>query len=128
MPYVGVAFFIWVGIFNMSLVAQFWSFANDLYSKEAGDRLFPIIVIGMTAGAPLGSFVAARLFRLGITPQVILQVSAVLLSISVLLYLRINARETMRGGAPENAGAGRRLRPRARQPLPAADRARSSFS
>src|SRR6185295_3752754 len=26
-PYVGVAFFIWVGIFNMSLVAQFWSFA-----------------------------------------------------------------------------------------------------
>src|SRR5512133_919944 len=25
-PFVGVAFFIWVGIFNMSLVAQFWSF------------------------------------------------------------------------------------------------------
>ena len=36
-PYVGVAFFIWVGIFNVSLVAQFWSFANDIYSKEAGD-------------------------------------------------------------------------------------------
>src|SRR6266850_3658583 len=55
-PYVGVAFFIWVGIFNISLVAQFWSFANDIYDKEAGDRLFPIIVMGMTAGAPLGSF------------------------------------------------------------------------
>ena len=41
LPYVGVAFFIWVGIFNMSLVAQFWSFANDIYSKEAGSRLFP---------------------------------------------------------------------------------------
>src|SRR5688572_19600745 len=26
MPLVGVAFFIWVGVFNMSLVAQFWSF------------------------------------------------------------------------------------------------------
>ena len=45
-PYVGVAFFIWVGIFNMSLVAQFWSFANDIYTKDAGDRLFPIIVVG----------------------------------------------------------------------------------
>ena len=56
------------GIFNMSLVAQFWSFANDIYSKEAGDRLFPIIMIGMTAGAPLGSLVAARLFRLGHRP------------------------------------------------------------
>src|SRR6476659_3908124 len=63
-PYVGVAFFIWVGIFNISLVAQFWSFANDIYSKPAGDRLFPIIVIGMTAGAPIGSFVAGHLFRL----------------------------------------------------------------
>ena len=78
-PYVGVAFFIWVGIFNISLIAQFWSFANDIYSKEAGDRLFPIIMIGMTAGAPLGSLVAGHLFGLGFTPQVILQISAVLL-------------------------------------------------
>src|SRR5690349_15408219 len=75
LPYVGVAFFVWVGIFNMSLVAQFWSFATDIYSSEAGDRLFPFIMIGMTAGAPAGSFIAARLFRSGVTPQTILQVS-----------------------------------------------------
>src|SRR6266513_1277307 len=74
-PYVGVAFFIWVGIFNVSLVAQFWSFANDIYSKDAGDRLFPVIMIGMTAGAPLGSLIAGRLFRSGVTPQVILHIS-----------------------------------------------------
>jgi AAA family ATP:ADP antiporter len=91
-PYVGVAFFIWVGVFNMSLVAQFWAYANDIYTKEAGDRLFPMIVIGQTAGAPLGAFVAARLFRHGFTPQVILQISAILLSAGVLLYLVINAR------------------------------------
>ena len=89
-PYVGVVFFIWVGIFNISLVAQFWSFANDIYSKEAGDRLFPLITIGMTAGAPIGSFVAGHLFGLGLTPQVILQISAVLLSGTLLLYLLIN--------------------------------------
>src|SRR4051794_396176 len=98
-PYVGVAFFIWVGIFNMSLVAQFWSFANDIYTKEDGDRLFPIIAIGMTAGAPNGSFVSARLFRAGVAPQAILQISAVLLVASMLLYLRINSRETARATA-----------------------------
>src|SRR5689334_5062982 len=27
-PYVGVAFFVWVGIFSISLIAQFWSFAT----------------------------------------------------------------------------------------------------
>jgi AAA family ATP:ADP antiporter len=92
MPLVGVAFFIWVGIFNISLVAQFWSFANDLYTKEAGTRLFPIVVVGMTAGAPVGSLVAAQLFRTGLSPQVILQVSAVLLVVSAALYLAINRR------------------------------------
>jgi ATP:ADP antiporter, AAA family len=98
--YVGVAFFIWVGIFNISLVAQFWSFANDIYTSEAGDRLFPIIVIGMTAGAPLGSFVSARLFRLGVDPQSILQISAILLSASVFLYLWINRRDERRTSIP----------------------------
>jgi AAA family ATP:ADP antiporter len=97
--YVGVAFFIWVGIFNISLVAQFWSFASDIYNKEAGDRLFPIIVIGMTAGAPLGSYIAGHLFALGATPQAIMQISAALLAVSLLLYLLLNARERRRSAA-----------------------------
>ena len=105
-PFIGVAFFIWVGIFNMSLVAQFWSFANDVYSKEAGSRLFPIIVVGMTAGAPLGSLIAGRLFQLGIQPQAILQVSAVLLCVSMGLYLAINRRVTRGESANEVLPAG----------------------
>jgi AAA family ATP:ADP antiporter len=103
MPYVGVVFFIWVGIFNNSLIAQFWSYANDIFSKEAGDRLFPIITIGMTAGGPLGSFVAARLFGLRVQPQSILQISAVLLLCSLVLYLLVNARETRRTPAASGA-------------------------
>jgi AAA family ATP:ADP antiporter len=92
-PYVGVAFFIWVGVFNMSLVAQFWSFANDIYNKDAGARLFPIIAVGMTAGAPLGSLAAGRLFHSGASPSTILQVAAVLLAASIALYARIDRRE-----------------------------------
>jgi ATP:ADP antiporter, AAA family len=100
-PYIGVAFFIWVGIFNVSLVAQFWSFANDIYRKDAGERLFPIIVIGMTAGAPVGSFIAGHLFRSGVTPNLILQISAALLFVSVLVYLWINSRHDDRAEVPE---------------------------
>ena len=108
-PYVGVLFFIWVGIFSVSLIAQFWSYANDIYTKEAGDRLFPIITIGMTAGAPLGPLLAGQLFGGGVAPQLILQVSAVLLLASLLPYVLINARETRRAasrGAPLAAGGG----------------------
>ena len=111
-PYVGVAFFIWVGIFNVSLIAQFWSFANDLYTKEAGARLFPIVVVGMTAGAPLGSFIAARLFHAAFAPQVILQIAAALLTVSACIYMWINSREARRAPAPramESAAGGFRL-------------------
>ena len=100
-PYVGVAFFIWVGIFNISLVAQFWSFANDIYTKDAADRLFPVIVIGMTAGAPLGSFVAGRLFGLGIAPQAILQIAAALLVPSIGFYLWMHGRDSRSAEARE---------------------------
>ncbi len=102
-PYVGVAFFIWVGIFNMSLVAQFWAYANDIYTKDAGDRLFPMIVIGQTAGAPLGAFVAGHLFQAQFTPQAILQISALLLLVSVGVYLVINSRVTRRARSHEQA-------------------------
>jgi AAA family ATP:ADP antiporter len=105
-PYVGVAFFIWVGIFNISLVAQFWSFANDIYDRDAGNRLFPVIVIGMTAGAPLGSLVAGRLFALGISPQAILQIAALLLGASAVLYLQINRRASTHHAAAERLPGG----------------------
>ncbi len=108
-PLVGVAFFIWVGIFNISLVAQFWSFANDIYRRDAADRLFPIIMVGMTAGAPLGSFVAARLFRTGLAPEVILQVSAALLAVSVATYALVHRRVAVSApaaSAPLGSGDG----------------------
>ena len=33
-PYVRVGYYIWVGIFSLSVIAQFWSLANDLYAEE----------------------------------------------------------------------------------------------
>jgi ATP:ADP antiporter, AAA family len=111
-PYIGVAFFIWVGIFNISLIAQFWSYANDIYTTEVGSRLFPIITMGMTAGAPLGSYISGHLFGLGLAPQIILQLSAGLLLVSLLLYLVINRDGTSKAAAPNEAlarGGGFRL-------------------
>jgi AAA family ATP:ADP antiporter len=55
---VGVPFFLWLGIFSMMVIAQFWSLANELFSEEQGKRLFPIIAIGGTLGAIAGSYAA----------------------------------------------------------------------
>jgi AAA family ATP:ADP antiporter len=96
-PYLGFAFYIWVGIFSLASIAQFWAYANDLYSKPVGDRLFPIIAIGATAGSPVGSWIGQKLFEAGMDPYHILHVTVVILVVHLLLYPIVNRRETGRG-------------------------------
>ncbi|MFA9561849.1 MAG: NTP/NDP exchange transporter [Nitrospirota bacterium] len=57
----GIAFFVWVGIFSLVVVAQFWGFANDLYTEDQGKRLFPIIAFGATFGGFCGSSITGWL-------------------------------------------------------------------
>ena len=85
-PYIGIAFFIWVGIFSLSVIAQFWSLANDIYTEDQGKRLFPVIAIGATLGSPVGSYLASYLFESGLAAQNILHISAGLLVVSMLIY------------------------------------------
>ncbi len=56
---VGLPFFVWLGLVSVFLVAQFWSYANDLYSEEQGKRLFAIIAVGGSLGAIFGPKIAA---------------------------------------------------------------------
>ena len=89
---VGVPFFLWVGIFNLMIVAQFWSFANDLYTKDQGERLFPIVAFGASLGAVGGSLLTNRLIPLVGVPQLLL-VAAGLLALAAMLSNRVDARE-----------------------------------
>jgi AAA family ATP:ADP antiporter len=61
--HIGIVYFIWVGIFNVMVIAQFWAFANDLYTPEQGKRLFPLIGVGSSLGAWVGSLRAGTLVR-----------------------------------------------------------------
>ena len=49
--HIGIVYFLWVGIFNVMVIAQFWAFATDLYTQEQGKRLFPLIGVGSSLGA-----------------------------------------------------------------------------
>jgi len=48
-PHLGFIFFVWVGIFSLTTIAQFWSYANEIYARADGERLFPLIAIGSAA-------------------------------------------------------------------------------
>jgi len=88
--HIGVYFYIWVGIFSLSIIAQFWSYANDTYSKQAGNRLFPIIAIGSTLGSPIGAWLAARMFEAHLAPPNMLYLAAALLLATAVLFLLVD--------------------------------------
>jgi len=91
----GLAFYLWAGVFNMLSVAQFWSFAADVYTEEQGKRLFAILGIGSTVGAVAGSGVAALLVRpVGVYGMMI--AAAFFLLVSLGLTVVVHRREAKR--------------------------------
>ncbi|MCC6850170.1 MAG: hypothetical protein IT294_16865 [Deltaproteobacteria bacterium] len=64
-PGLGIAFYLWVGMFGVFVVAQFWAFATDLYGDDRGRRLLPLVAIGGTSGAAAGSWLHDALAGLG---------------------------------------------------------------
>jgi AAA family ATP:ADP antiporter len=92
---IGVAFYIWIGVFNMVAVAQFWAFANDLYSNERGKRLFPLVGIGASLGALVGAGLTAFFFE-GIGPYTLMLIAAFGLIVPVALTIVVHNREGRR--------------------------------
>jgi len=99
-PHLGFVFFVWVGIFSLTTIAQFWSYANEIYTRPEGDRLFPLIAIGSTAGAPLGAAAAARMFGHGRSPFLMMEIAAVVLLLHLALYRVVAARMAAKAGRP----------------------------
>lgn len=104
---VGIAFFIWIGCFNVLIIAQFWSVANDLHDRESGERLFPLIAVGSALGALAGSRASGLLYpHLGASGIMLL--AAVLLVGTIALTARVEAhtpRSRPRGPVARTGGA-----------------------
>ena len=101
LPLSGIVFYLWVGMFGVFVVAQFWAFAADLYDDSRGRRLLPMIAIGATAGAAGGAWIAETLVRTGIVPTEHLLLAATIpLGLSILLTRIVDRREGGGGGGP----------------------------
>jgi ATP:ADP antiporter, AAA family len=92
---VGIIFFLWVGVFNLMIVAQFWSFANDVYTKEQGERLFAIVAFGGSLGAVVGAGLTGRLIPIVGVPELLL-VAAGLLVLAAVISNLVDSRERYR--------------------------------
>ncbi|AKE51566.1 ATP translocase [Kangiella geojedonensis] len=80
---IGIAFYIWLGVYSVIMVALFWAFCADCFNAMSGKRLFAVIAVGGTSGAWVGAKLGGFLFPLvGVT-------GVMLISASLLLCLNI---------------------------------------
>jgi len=96
---IGIVYFLWVGIFNVMVIAQFWALAADLYTEQQGKRLFPLIGVGSSLGAWVGSVRAGSLVGTA-GPSRLLLGGAVILVVCVVLA-RLAERATRRDARAE---------------------------
>ena len=110
--HVGVPYFLWLGIFNLMVIAQFWAFATDIYTPEQGRRLFPLIGVGSSLGAWIGSVRAGQVVttlgteRLLVAGAIILVICAFLARLAYHARPRREAAAEAAGDKPLEAGSG----------------------
>jgi ATP:ADP antiporter, AAA family len=112
-PYLGLVFYLWFGVFNLLAIVQFWSFAADVYSDEGGRRLFPAIAVGATAGSATGAWLTQALIRseLFSTYSLLLMAAAALLgSLALLVFAESRGAEPASAAEPDSADRSGALR------------------
>jgi len=86
----GSVFFVWVSVFNLFVVAVFWSFMADIFDAEQAHRLFPVIALGGAAGAITGPALTRGVVHLIDVPG-LLMLSAALLGFALLCIAHLLA-------------------------------------
>ncbi|MDC0434562.1 hypothetical protein OAM69_02855 [bacterium] len=90
----GIIYYLWVGMFSVFVIAQFWTFCADIYTDERGKRMLPFIAIGATSGAAVGSWLVDVLVGSELLPtEALLIVAIVPLLISIYLIRKVEQRE-----------------------------------
>jgi AAA family ATP:ADP antiporter len=114
-PGSALAFYIWVSIFGLFVVAQFWTFAADIYTDERGRRLMPMIAIGATGGAAFGSSVVTPMIKQAEAgADVLLLAALVPLALSIALTRFVDSRED--GGATKEPAGKAKTPPAEKKP------------
>ncbi|HEX7082286.1 MAG TPA: hypothetical protein VF329_14860 [Gammaproteobacteria bacterium] len=106
---VSFAYYVWVGVFGVTILAQLWAHAAHAFNLEAGQRLFPLIMAGAAVGALVGPRLSGVLFP-WLGPWNLMLVAVVLLAITLPLVERsanaVPPQSGRREQAPSAAGRG----------------------
>jgi len=81
---IAFAFFVWVSIYGVMVIAQMWAFAADSFNLKSGQRLFPVIMVGANLGALVGAK-SAQLAVAALTPVGLMLVATLALTATLFV-------------------------------------------
>ncbi len=96
-------YFVWVSVFNLFVVATFWSLMADVFTREQAGRLFGFIWAGASTGGLIGPAIDNRL-AVPVGAINLLPISAALLLLSLVFMTQV-IRWQRRQSAPQTSGA-----------------------
>jgi AAA family ATP:ADP antiporter len=104
-------YFVWVSVFNLFVVAAFWSLMADVFTREQAGRVFGFIWAGASTGGLIGPLVAREL-AVPLGAINLLPISAALLLLSLAFMSRVIRWQRVRGptvsaASPDAAQAAR---------------------
>ena len=98
-------YFVWVSVFNLFVVAAFWSLMADVFTREQAGRVFGFIWAGASTGGLIGPSIAHEL-AVPLGAINLLPISAVLLALSLVFMSQVIAWQRRHGaGATATRGA-----------------------
>lgn len=90
----GVGFYVFIDIFSVVLIEQFWSLTNSVHSRKQGRRWYGVIASGGLVGGVAGGFAAGSLVsRYGIASE-----DLVLIASAVFALMWVLTTTLARGG------------------------------
>ena len=110
LPSVAFGYYLWTDVFGIMSTTLFWTYANDVFSRDESKRVFGLIA----AGAPLGSIAGAFLMKMlvgAMGPVPMLMVAAGIFAAVLPIFFFMERRARERGAAPAAA-------PKAAAPAP----------
>ncbi len=99
-------YYVWVSVFNLFVVAAFWSLMADVFTREQAGRLFGFIWAGASSGGVIGPYIDKKLaVPIGAVNLLLISVGLLLVA---LIFMRLVIRWQRRQGArpPQVATAG----------------------
>lgn len=99
LPSVAFGYFLWTDVFGIMSTTLFWTYANDVFTRDESKRVFGLIA----AGAPLGSIAGAFLMKMlvgSMGPVPMLMVAAGIFASVLPIFFFMESRSKGRGASP----------------------------